>query len=81
MLAIIEGERRAENLCGEPHLRSEPNAGHHRDEMAARLTENASHLTREIGHELGDHHFRLVERAQLLPVDRDRNVMRDTTKP
>jgi hypothetical protein len=33
------------------------------DEMATGLTENATHLAREIGHQLCDQNFRLVERA------------------
>lgn len=41
----------------------------------------APHVAGEVGHDLGDHQFRLFNGAQLLPIDDDRNVAGSVTEP
>ena len=51
------------------------------DQIASRVTKNAPHVAGEVGHGLGDHQFRLLNGAQLLPIDDDRNVAGSVTEP
>ena len=49
-------------------------------EVATSLAENAPDLAGKVGHGLRDHQFRLLDRAQFLPIDDDRDIARGVTK-